>query len=79
MNNSEELLKEILTHLKKLSSDGNQLWDINQVANYFDMKRSTVSAKIIAAPDFPKSISSMGTHPRWIPDEVKKWAYRHRG
>jgi predicted DNA-binding transcriptional regulator AlpA len=74
---SEEILKQILHELKSANAD-HRLWDITQVADYFNMKRSTVSAKIIAAPDFPKSISIENTHPRWKPDEVKKWADRHR-
>lgn len=73
----EDLLKEILNELKLANTD-NRLWGITQVADYFDMKRTTVSEKIIAAPDFPKPVSVENTHPRWIPDEVKKFAARHR-
>jgi predicted DNA-binding transcriptional regulator AlpA len=74
---SEELLKQILEELKSANAD-KRLWDITQVAEYFNMKRSTVSNKIIAAPDFPKCITVDRTHPRWKPEEVKKWADRHR-
>jgi predicted DNA-binding transcriptional regulator AlpA len=73
----ENLLMSILYELKKLTAE-NKLWVIEDVANYFQMSRSTVSKKIITQNDFPKPISIQNTLPRWKPEEVKRWAERQR-
>lgn len=73
----ENLLMSILLEIKKLTAE-NKLWVIEDVANYFQMSRSTVSKKIITQNDFPKPISIQNTLPRWKPDEVKRWAERQR-
>lgn len=67
----------ILCEIKKLTAE-NKLWVIEDVANYFQMSRSTVSKKIITQNDFPKPISIQNTLPRWKPDEVKRWAEKQR-
>lgn len=73
----ENLLMSILYEIKKLTAE-NKLWVIEDVANYFQMSRSTVSKKIITQNDFPKPISIQNTLPRWKPEEVKRWAERQR-
>jgi predicted DNA-binding transcriptional regulator AlpA len=73
----ENLLALIWQELKKISAE-QKLWDIDDIASYFQMSRSTVTKKIIVCNDFPKQISINNTLPRWKPEEVKKWAERQR-
>lgn len=73
----QELLLHILNELKRLTNPS-RLWRIEDVVDYFQMSRSTVTRKIITEPDFPKPISINDTQPRWQPEEVKNWANRKR-
>lgn len=80
LNENISFKKEILKELKALkeTNEKSALWGITKICDYFDMQRTTVSEKIISHPNFPKPFSVENTHPRWISDEVKKFAARHR-
>lgn len=57
----------------------NTLWKIADIAEFFAMSRTTTEQKIISCPDFPRPFSINSTQPRWIPEEVIKFAERKRG
>lgn len=73
----EKLLSEILIVLKS-GNRSNKLWTIDDLVDYFQTSRSTVSRKIVSRPDFPVAIRIDGGVPRWKPNEVENWAERQR-
>jgi len=73
----EKLLLEILYELKRITTH-NKLWEVEDIAQYFQMSQSTVKRKIIVCKDFPQPIKINNTLPRWKPEEVKDWAERQR-
>ena len=73
----EILLSEILTTLRT-TQNRNKLWTIEDLVDYFQASRSTVSRKIVAKQDFPVAIRIDGGVPRWKPSEVERWAERQR-
>ncbi|MDP1614659.1 MAG: hypothetical protein Q8L68_02570 [Methylococcales bacterium] len=73
----ENLLSEILITLKS-GQRRNRLWSIEDLVDYFQTSRSTVSRKIISRPDFPVAIRIDGGVPRWKPGEVERWAEKQR-
>ena len=77
LSSVEILLTEILKTLKSTQSQ-NKLWAIEDLVEYFQTSRSTVSRKIICRKDFPVAIRIDGGVPRWKPKEVELWADRQR-
>ena len=77
MSDEFKILKNIYAELQKLNFN-NRLWDKEALTYYFDVSLSTVNTKIITDSSFPRAISVNGTNPRWVPDEVKKWALQKR-
>jgi predicted DNA-binding transcriptional regulator AlpA len=73
----EALLSEILKTLKT-TQNRNKLWTIDDLVEYFQASRSTVSRKIVCREDFPVAIRIDGGVPRWKPIEVERWAERQR-
>ena len=73
----EILLSEILKTLRT-TQNRNKLWTIEDLVDYFQASRSTVSRKIVAKQDFPVAIRIDGGVPRWKPSEVERWAERQR-
>ena len=73
----ESLLAEILKTLRT-TQNRNKLWTIEDLVDYFQASRSTVSRKIVARQDFPVAIRIDGGVPRWKPSEIKRWAERQR-
>ena len=73
----ESLLSEILKTLRT-TQNRNKLWTIDDLVDYFQASRSTVSRKIVCRSDFPVAIRIDGGVPRWKPSEVEKWAERQR-
>ena len=73
----EVLLSEILKTLK-ITQNRNKLWTIDDLVEYFQTSRSTVSRKIVSREDFPVAIRIDGGVPRWKPSEVERWAERQR-
>ena len=54
------------------------LWNMADVAEYFNTSKSTVGGRIVTRVDFPKPVVFEGFSRRWVPEEVKKWALRQR-
>lgn len=75
--NMKELLLEILKELR--ANRQPQLWGINELCAYFRKSKTTVQAKIVSCPDFPKPFRVNNTDPVYHPDEVMNWAKRKRG
>jgi predicted DNA-binding transcriptional regulator AlpA len=73
----EVLLSEILKTLKT-TQNWKKLWTIDDLVEYFQASRSTVSRKIVSRQDFPVAIRIDGGVPRWKPNEVERWAERQR-
>lgn len=73
----ETLLSEILKTLRT-TQNRNKLWTIDDLVDYFQTSRSTVSRKIVCRQDFPVAIRIDGGVPRWKPGEVERWAERQR-
>jgi predicted DNA-binding transcriptional regulator AlpA len=71
------LLTEILKTLRT-TQNRNKLWTIDDLVDYFQASRSTVSRKIVSRQDFPVAIRIDGGVPRWKPSEVELWAERQR-
>lgn len=60
-----------------------ELWTVEDIASFLKKSRSSVYARIITIPDFPKAIrlpSSGGKslHPLWKSDEVFKWVSKYQ-
>lgn len=73
----------IISTLKKLMQNDNALWSIEDVARYLNMNHRTLQNHIAKKKDFPLSIripygEGSKTQARWVPEEIKKWALRHR-
>ena len=49
----EKLLLEILNELKSLRSDSAELWNVDDIAHYVRLSRSSVQSRIICRKDFP--------------------------
>ena len=73
----ETLLSEILKTLRT-TQNRNKLWTIEDLVDYFQASRSTISRKIVCRQDFPVAIRIDGGVPRWKPGKVERWAERQR-
>ena len=78
----EKLLLEILNELKSLRSDSAELWNVDDIAHYVRLSRSSVQSRIICRKDFPRAIriptdNGVGGR-RWYAKEVKYWTSRNR-
>ena len=78
----EKLLLEILNELKSLRSDNAELWNVDDIAHYVRLSRSSVQSRLICRKDFPRAIriptdNGMGGR-RWYAKEVKHWTARNR-
>lgn len=50
-------------------------WDTADIAEYLDVTREHVTAKVVRAPDFPAPIINRGPRlRRWDADAVRRWA-----
>lgn len=75
LNKLEKLLE------RSMLSD-NTLWDMNDIAAYMRLSKSTVQQRVINITGFPRAIklptTDNGGQRRWQPNEVKAWAKRYR-
>lgn len=55
-----------------------QLWNLQNIAEFFNTSKSTVCSRIVTRPDFPKPVSFPGFGKRWVPEEVREWAKSQR-
>lgn len=74
----KQTLEKILVVLEgKAKND--RLWDIEDIAYFFDVGRSKAN-EIKAHPNFPRPVKPFpGSHPKYLPEEVKNFAAKHRG
>lgn len=78
----EKLLLEILNELKSLRSDSAELWNVDDIAHYVRLSRSSVQSRLVCRKDFPRAVriptdNGMGGR-RWYAKEVKHWTSRNR-
>jgi len=78
----EKLLLEILNELKSHSAATTELWNVDDIARYTRLSRSSVQSRIICRGDFPRAVriptdSGLGGR-RWYAAEVKYWISKNR-
>ena len=78
----EKLLLEILNELKSQSANSAELWNVDDIARYMRLSRSSVQSRVICRRDFPRAVripteNGMGGR-RWYAEEVKGWLSRNR-
>jgi len=78
----EKLLLEILNELKSYRAATTELWNVDDIARYIRLSRSSVQSRIICRKDFPRAIripshTGLGGR-RWYAKEVKSWVARNR-
>jgi predicted DNA-binding transcriptional regulator AlpA len=56
---------------------GERLWSTAEIGQYFGVEAKTACG-IVSAHTFPDPVDAPGVGRRWIPDEVRAWARRHR-
>ncbi|MCH2551288.1 MAG: hypothetical protein MK001_03730 [Alcanivorax sp.] len=71
-----DTLQQILEELRAQRVQ-ESLWSTEEVGAYFGVKSKTACG-IVAAPDFPDPVTAPGVGRRWLPEEVRAWAKRHR-
>lgn len=72
----KQLLEKIADNLEKAAMQ-DRLWTIRDIAQYTGYHENFVYP-LKDRTDFPRPIQ-IGKHPRWKPEEVKKWAEKQRG
>ena len=74
----KDTLQKILIAIEgKAKSD--RLWDIDDIAYFFGVGRSKAH-EIKSHPRFPRPVKPYpGSHPKYLPEEVKDFARRQRG
>jgi predicted DNA-binding transcriptional regulator AlpA len=60
-----------------------ELWTIEDIASFLKKSRTTVYARVVTIPDFPKAIrlpSAGGKrlHPLWKAEEIFKWVEKYQ-
>ena len=76
-------LKELIEILSRNNLSNNTLWDMDDLAEFMRLSKSSVQSRVINQRHFPRVISiplSTGkqSNRRWLPKEVKEWALKHR-
>jgi len=76
------LLLEILNEIKSLRANNSELWNVDDIAHYVRLSRSSIQSRIICRRDFPRAIriptdNGLGGR-RWYAKEVKYWVSRNR-
>jgi len=78
----EKLLLEILNELRSLKAESKELWNVDDIARYIRLSRSSIQSRIICRKDFPRAVriptdSGLGGR-RWYAAEVKYWISKNR-
>ena len=78
----EKLLLEILNELKSQTAMSGELWNVDDIARYMRLSRSSVQSRVICRRDFPRAVripteNGMGGR-RWYKAEVHEWLSRNR-
>ena len=69
-------LEKILEELKAQRVP-DRLWSTEEIGRYFGVTAKT-ACNIVSAPGFPDPVAAPKVGRRWLPEEVKAWAKRHR-
>lgn len=56
---------------------GELLWSTAEIGRYFGVEAKTACG-IVSVHSFPDPVDAPGVGRRWLPDEVRAWARRHR-
>lgn len=77
-----KLLLEILQELRLHRAATTELWNVDDIARYVRLRRSSIQSRIICREDFPRAIriptdSGLGGK-RWYAKEVKYWISKNR-
>jgi len=78
----ERILLEILHELKSHRAATTEIWNVDDIARYIRLSRSSVQSRIICRADFPRAVripteSGLGGR-RWYSKEVKYWIAKNR-
>jgi len=78
----EKLLLEILGELKSYRAATTDLWNVDDIARYIRLSRSSVQSRVICRKDFPRAVriptdTGLGGR-RWYAKEVKYWIGKNR-
>lgn len=78
----QKILLEILNELKAYNVATGELWNVDDMARYMRLSKSSVQSRVICRRDFPRAIriptdNGMGGR-RWYVEEVKAWVARNR-
>lgn len=78
----QHLLLEILNELKALHATHAEIWNVDDIARYMRLSRSSIQSRIICRKDFPRAIripteNGLGGR-RWYAGEVKHWVSKNR-
>jgi len=78
----EKLLLQILNELKAQRAAASELWNVDDIARYIRLSRSSIQSRIICRKDFPRAVriptdTGLGGR-RWYAAEVKYWISKNR-
>jgi len=78
----KKLLLEILNELKSLHASNAEIWNVDDIARYMRLSRSSIQSRIICRKDFPRAVriptdNGLGGR-RWYAKEVKYWVSKNR-
>ena len=78
----EKLLLEILNELKSQSAANSEIWNVDDIARYMRLSRSSIQSRVICRKDFPRAVripTDKGAGGRrWYAREVRHWVSRNR-
>ena len=78
------VLMEVLFELRRVKGKADELWALQEVADYLRYPKTTTQQRIICQPDFPSPTKiRTGKDPesggkRWLAREVRAWALKCR-
>ena len=78
----QKILLEILNELKAQNITTGELWNVDDLARYMRLSKSSVQSRVICRKDFPRAVriptdNGLGGR-RWYAAEVKQWLSRNR-
>lgn len=75
---STSILLEILHELRRQHAQEDDLWEVQQIADYMKLKRQSVHNKVLKEPGFPTGVILPTGGRRWLAKEIKAWVVRRR-
>lgn len=78
----QKLLLEILNEIKGLRAANDEIWNVDDIARYLRLSRSSVQSRVICRKDFPRAVriptnNGLGGR-RFYAKEIKQWVKRNR-